>query len=231
MLPFSGAVSMSLKERYLIFLIGVIIQSSGIALITRSTLGSPPISSAPFVGTLLTHFTLGELTFLFNVLMLIGQIALLRRRFKRIQILQLPITFIFAAGLDLFMQLFAWTLSDHYLVNLAVLAAGEVMLSAGVALQVIANVLMLPGEGIVYAISVTFKRDFAKVKTCFDCSVVGTAIFLSLYFLHSLVGVREGTLVAALLTGIIAKFLIAHLSFFDEDGGLVFRFPWQKRRS
>lgn len=229
MLPFSGAVAMSLKERYLIFLIGVIILSSGSALITRSTLGSPPISSAPYVGTLLTPFTLGELTFLFNVLMLIGQIALLRRRFKRIQILQLPITFIFAAGLDFFMQLFAWTLSDHYLVNLAVLAAGEVMLSAGVALQVIANVLMLPGEGIVYAISVTFKLDFAKVKTCFDCSMVGTAIFLSLYFLHSLAGVREGTLVAALLTGIIAKFLIAHLSFFDEGGGLVFRFPWQKR--
>lgn len=219
---------MSLKKRYLIFIIGVIIQSSGIALITRSTLGSPPISSAPYVGTQLSNFTLGELTFWFNVALVIGQIVLLKRRFRHIQLLQLPVTFVFAAGLDIFMQLFAWTLSQNYFVNVVVLAIGEILLAMGVALQVIANVLMLPGEGIVFAISRVFKWDFGRVKTCFDCSVVATAVVMSLCFLHSLAGVREGTLAVALLTGIIARFLIKHLSYFDEDGGLIFRFPWTK---
>ncbi len=221
---------MSLKFRYFIFIVGVIIQSCGIALITHSTLGSPPISSAPYVGTLITSFSLGELTFVFNVLIIIGQAALLRRRFRHIQLLQLPVTFVFAAGLDVFMQLFAWTQSDFYLINVIVLLSGEVMLAMGVAMQVIANVLMLPGEGIVYAISSVFKIEFGRVKTCFDCSIVATAVILSFIFLHRLAGVREGTLAVALLTGIIARHLIAFFSYFDENGSLAFCMPWQKKK-
>ena len=221
---------MSLKFRYLIFIIGVIIQSCGIALITRSTLGSPPISSAPYVITQFSKFTLGELTFVLNALMIVAQAALLRRRFRHIQLLQLPVTFVFAAGLDIFMKVFAWTLSDIYLINVVVLLSGEVMLAMGVAMQVIANVLMLPGEGIVYAISTVFKIEFGKVKTCFDCSIVASAVILSFVFLHHLAGVREGTLAAALLTGIIARHLIANFGTFDDQGGLVFCMPWNKKK-
>ncbi len=92
-------------------------------------------------------------------------------------------------------------------------------------MQVIANVLMLPGEGIVYAISTVFKWEFGRVKTCFDCSIVASALLLSLTVLHTLTGVREGTLAAALLTGITARFLIAHCSRFDENGSLVLTWP------
>ncbi|MCI6797044.1 MAG: DUF6198 family protein [Succinatimonas sp.] len=95
---------MSLAKRYLIFVIGVIIQSAGIALITRSTLGSPPISSAPFVITKFSSFSLGELTFALNALMLLAQAVLLKKRFRHIQLLQLPVTVVFAAGLDLFIK-------------------------------------------------------------------------------------------------------------------------------
>ncbi len=221
---------MSLKFRYLIFIVGVIIQSCGIALITRSTLGSPPISSAPFVVTQFTSFTLGELTFVLNALMIVAQAALLRRRFRHIQLLQLPVTFVFAAGLDVFMKVFAWTQSDIYIINVIVLLSGEIMLAMGVAMQVIANVLMLPGEGIVYAISTVFKIEFGRVKTFFDCSIVASAVLLSVIFLHRLAGVREGTLAAALLTGIIARHLIAWFSCFDENGGLVFCMPWQRKK-
>lgn len=216
---------MSLAKRYLIFVIGVIIQSAGIALITRSTLGSPPISSAPFVITKFSCFSLGELTFALNALMLLAQAVLLKKRFRHIQFLQLPVTVVFAAGLDFFMKIFEWTLSSHYLVNVAVLACGELLLSTGVAMQVIANVLMLPGEGIVYAISTVFKWEFGRVKTCFDCSIVASALILSMTVLHTLTGVREGTLAAALLTEITARFLIAHCSRFDENGALVLTWP------
>ncbi len=216
---------MSLAKRYLIFVIGVIIQSAGIALIPRSTLGSPPISSAPFVITKFSCFSLGELTFALNALMLLAQAVLFKKRFRHIQFLQLPVTVVFAAGLDFFMKIFEWTLSSHYLVNVAVLACGELLLSTGVAMQVIANVLMLPGEGIVYAISTVFKWEFGRVKTCFDCSIVASALILSMTVLHTLTGVREGTLAVALLTGITARFLIAHCSRFDENGALVLIWP------
>lgn len=220
---------MSLKERYLIFFIGVVVQASGIALITRSTLGSPPISAAPYVLSVLTDFTLGQYTFLINALMIVGQVALLRGRFKHIQILQLPVTVIFASSLDLFMYLFKWTIVDFYPLNMVVLFVGITFLAFGVAMQVIANVLMLPGEGIVYAISTVSKIEFAKVKTCFDIGMVLLAIGLSLFFLHTLVGAREGTVASALCTGYIARFLIHRFSRIDpESASLVFRWPWQR---
>lgn len=220
---------MSLKQRYLIFIIGVIVQSSGIALVTRSTLGSPPISAAPYVVSILSGFTLGQLTFAINALMIVGQIALLRGRFKHIQLLQLPVTVVFASALDLFMYLFKWTIVDFYPLNAVVLFLGIALLAFGVAMQVIANVLMLPGEGIVFAISTVFKIEFAKIKTLFDCTLVMIAIFISLFWLHTLVGAREGTVACALCTGYFARFFIHRFSYLDpESVTLVFRWPWQK---
>ena len=88
--------------------------------------------------------------------------------------------------------------------------------SLGGALQGIADVLKLPGEGLVYTVSDTYNLDFGKVKIANDGILVTLAICLSYLELGSVEGVREGTLISVFITGIIARFFLRHLSGWEE---------------
>ena len=219
---------MSLLKKYILFMIGTAIQSAGIALVVKGLLGTSPISSIPYVLSLAMPYTFGETTFVVNMLLVLGQILLLRHKFHKVQFLQVPITFFFAYMIDVFMAVFAFVEPTLYPYKILTLLLGAAGVSMGVALQVIANVLMLPGEGIVYAISQTFSKDFGKVKTVFDCTLAISAILISVIFMGDIEGVREGTIISALVTGSIARFFIHRLSYVDETGQLVFSLSFQK---
>ena len=52
-------------KRYIIFIIGLYINSFGVSLITKAALGTSPISSIPYVLSLNFPFTLGQFTIFF----------------------------------------------------------------------------------------------------------------------------------------------------------------------
>ena len=212
---------MSIIKRYSLFVFAVIVQSAGIALVVRSLLGTSPISSLPYVLSLSSPYSLGQTTFAINMLLVLGQVLLLRRDFDRIQLLQVPVTFVFACSIDAFMGLFTVFVSDWYPLQLAALFIGASLVAFGVAVQGIANVLMLPGEGIVYAISRHFQLEFGRVKTANDVCLVLLAACISWQCLGSIEGIREGTLISALITGSIARFFLQHLGTVDAHGQLI----------
>ena len=87
------------------------------------------------------------------------------------------------------------------------------MLGFGVYLEVLADVAMLPGESFVRAVTATWNTDFGITKIIFDVSMTVIAAILSLCFVQRLDGVREGTVIAALLVGFIARLFGRLLSF------------------
>ena len=208
--------------RYFLFVVAVIVQASGIALVVKSMLGTSPISSLPYVISLASPFTLGQMTFSINMLLVLGQYLLLRRAFDNIQFLQIPVTLIFSWFIDFFMEAWSWVIPTNYILQLLPLLIGTTLIAFGVAVQGIANVLMLPGEGIVYAVSRCFHIEFGKVKTANDVSLVSLAAVISLVYLGGIEGIREGTLISALITGTIARHFLKHLSKVDENGNLIF---------
>ena len=82
-------------KRYIIFLIGLFINSLGVSLITKAALGTSPISSIPYVLSLIFPFTLGQFTIYFSVLLVVLQLLILRRKFKVEHLLQIPISIAF----------------------------------------------------------------------------------------------------------------------------------------
>jgi uncharacterized membrane protein YczE len=218
--------------RYFLFVVAVIVQASGIALVVKSMLGTSPISSLPYVISLASPFTLGQMTFSINMLLVLGQYLLLRRAFDNIQFLQIPVTLIFSWFIDFFMEAWSWVIPTNYILQLLPLLIGTTLIAFGVAVQGIANVLMLPGEGIVYAVSRCFHIEFGKVKTANDVSLVSLAAVISLVYLGGIEGIREGTLISALITGTIARYFLRHLSKVDENGNLVFHpHLWEKNKA
>ena len=207
---------METLKRYLIFLVGLFVNSLGVSLITKANLGTSPISSIPYVLSLNFPFTLGNFTIFFSIFLIVLQLIILRKNFKLEHILQIPVSIIFGYFIDLTMILFSWVNPEAYIMKIVYLLIGCLILGVGVYMEVLADVVMLPGESFVRAIVLTWKTNFGTTKICFDVSMSVIAAVLSLIFAGSLAGVREGTVIAALLVGFIARLIGKKLTFLKD---------------
>lgn len=196
---------MDKAKRYFIFLIGLFINSLGVSLITKADLGTSPISSIPYVLDLNFSMTLGQFTIFFSIFLILLQLLILRKNFKAEHFLQVPISILFGYFIDLTMVLLSFVHPQSYKAKVLYLLIGCVILGFGVYIEVVANVAMLPGESFVRAVSSTWSTEFGTTKIAFDVSMTVIAAILSFFFAQELNGVREGTIIAALLVGFIAR--------------------------
>lgn len=200
-----------LIERYVWFVVGLAINSFGIALITKAALGTSPISSIPYVFDLAFEPSFGVFTFIFNMFYLAGQIILLRRDFKPIQLLQVVANLIFSAFIDVSVAALGWFEPQGIVMQAASLLLGCGILAFGISVEVAPNVIVVPGEGIVRAISTVTGKPFGLCKVAFDTTLVCIACALSLLFFGYLNGLGAGTVVAAVITGQISNAYNRHL--------------------
>ena len=207
---------METLKRYLIFLVGLFVNSLGVSLITKANLGTSPISSIPYILSLNFPFTLGNFTIFFSIFLIVLQLIILRKNFKLEHILQIPVSIIFGYFIDLTMILFSWVNPEAYIMKIVYLLMGCLILGVGVYMEVLADVVMLPGESFVRAIVLTWKTNFGTTKICFDVSMSVIAAVLSFVFAGRLAGVREGTVIAALLVGFIARLIGKKLVFLKD---------------
>ncbi len=196
-------------KRYAILLLGVVLMAFGIAFFIKAGLGTTPLSALPYVTSLMSGLTVGTTTILMHLIFIAAQILILRRDYDLIQLVQLPIALFFGKTIDAALYLIRGINPGSYAAQWLVCMIGTILVSIAVACEVIADVVMLAGEGIVVAISKGFHLPFPKVKVSFDVGLVVLAIVLSLIFLGSIEGAREGTIAGAILTGILSKPIIA----------------------
>lgn len=195
-----------LVKRYLIFLAGLFVNALGVAFVTKADLGTSPISSIPYVLSMKFPWTIGQFTIAFSLLLVGMQIVLLRKKFQAVQLLQIPVSILFGYLIDFSMDtLLYWMKPEHYAAKLMFLAVGCIILGFGVFLEVLGNVVMLPGEGVTRAISQCLDKDFGTIKVTVDVSMCVIALLLSLILFHEVRGVREGTIAAALLVGFLSR--------------------------
>ena len=205
-------------KRYLFFLIGILINAFGVALITKAALGTSPISSVPYVLSLRFAPTLGAFTFVMNLLFIILQPVLLRRDYQPIQLLQIVVNIVFSWFIDVSMNLLGWLEPQNIAVELIVLLLGCAVLGLGISVEVAPDVLLVPGEGLVGALTAASGRRFGSVKVAFDVTLVLISLALSLLFFHRLNGLGLGTVISALLVGRFVNLynsrlpLIAHIA-------------------
>ena len=193
-------------RRYVFFLVGLFVNSLGIVLITRANLGTSPISSNPYVLNLcFPALSLGTYTLFFSLFLIVLQLIVLGRRFPKQYWLQIPVSFVLSAFIDLSMAILAFVDPQTYPTQILSLLIGCLVLGFGVFMEVAANVVMLPGECTVKAITIRWNTDFGKTKIAVDVTMVVTAAVLGFLLNGALTGVREGSVISALLVGFIAR--------------------------
>ena len=210
-----------LLRRYLLFCIALFVNALGIAFITRAALGTSPITSVTYVLSMFTPFTIGEWTIMLNILFVVLEPFMMTRQDLkedlRMFLLQIPISFCFGIFIDICMHNILFWLNPATYPNMIIaLLIGCVILAVGIALEVKANAAMMSGEYIVKVITKRFHGEFGYVKLGFDITLVASACLLSLIFMSGVYGVREGTVVAALIVGPIVHFVSPYYAFLDK---------------
>ena len=180
-------------------LIGTAAASFGIALTTLSGLGTTPISSVPWTLTAITGLSFGTTTFLINLVFYVTEVLLLGKSMPKWNILQIPAVLVFGAFIDLSMALVKPFAPTTWFTGLCMSLIGNVWLAAGIFLQVRSKTLVQPGEGAVP------RKAFGSIKVFFDCFLVLSAAVLGFFVLNEIVGIREGTLISAVLVGSLVK--------------------------
>lgn len=203
--------------RYGIFFAGIFFMALGIALTTKANLGTTSISSLPYVASLGFAPSLGFFTVALNMVLIFMQVAIMRRRFPKMQYLQIPASFLFGLFIDLGMMLVPDISGGGYVRQLMYLGFGTIILAFGIFVEVSADVVMMAGEGVVMVLSLVSGRDFGLVKIVFDTTLVVLAIALSLLLFKELQGVREGTVLSALCVGFVVKFFFAVRKRFGQQ--------------
>ena len=211
----------TLIKRYFFFILGLIINSFGVAFITKSALGTSQISSIPYVLSLkFTNLSFGQTTFIFNMLFILIQLLILKKDFRPIQFLQIAANVLFSSFIDVSMTLLTGLNPQTIPLRTLSLLVGCAILAVGISIEVAPDVIKVPGEGIVHAMARVSGMEFGKVKIRFDVTLIIIAIVLSFLFFQRLNGVGLGTIVSAILIGPMISFVNRHLPGIEKIRGL-----------
>jgi len=227
----SSSIKVSTKEKvisflwqHLLLICSLFIMTFGVALSVRSNLGSSVISSIPLAMTLAgaaakaPALTIGDYTNIMNIILVGGQLIILRRKFERMQLFQLAIGFLFGFLLDVNMAITSGITCDTLPYKMAAQVAGCLVLGAGIAFEIRCGSITMPGEGFPAAISKASGISFAKAKIGVDISLVAIAVMTGYsYFgkwLWNVVG--PGTLFAMFFVGMVVRFFDGRLTWFER---------------
>ena len=192
--------------RYGIFAVAVYLIAFSIALARTAQLGTSPIAAIPNVCSyVFPPITIGQFQILMNLLMVLGQIALNRSFRRPVEFFQMFMAIALGMLVDLNVFLLQGLPIGGYLGAWAWSLLSIVLLALGVSLELLASAIMMPGEGIVLSIATVSGKPFHNCKVAFDVSCIVVAAGIALAGLGGLVGVREGTVATAILTGPIVR--------------------------
>ena len=200
-------------RRLLIYLLGLYLMAVGVVFSARSSLGVSPVGSLANVLYQIGlsegapgYVNLGNGTIAVYCLYILVEILLLRREFKPHMLLQLAASFLFGQLVNLATAMLSFLPAPgNYGVQLLYLLCSVPLVAAGVMLYLSPNILPTPGEGMSLAISRLTGLSVGSSKTVFDCSLVVISAAVSLLYFHRLTGVREGTVICALLVGFVLR--------------------------
>ncbi len=194
----------NMKIRLPMYLVGLFIMTIGIAISVKSNLGVSPVSSIPYTMTCIWGIEMGKATILFHIVLVLIQLIILRKNFKLISLLQIPVGVVFGYFTTFCNYLVSFfPTPDNIVIRIIMVLISAAIVAIGIFLYLPTDVIPLAGEGVMSAVSQVTKIEFSKVKMAFDITMVIISGVSCLIFIHNLGSVGIGTVIAAFLVGFI----------------------------
>lgn len=196
-----------LLTRYCIFIVGLFIASMGVALSTKAALGTSPVASVPYSVSLLSSaLTFGGWLNVLSIIQISIQVILLKGKCDYIEIaVQTVLAFAYGYMTDFSCSLIEGITVVSYPAKFICMLLGCIVLAFGIWIQFKGGVAMLPGEAMNRAISKVTGRKYENIKVFFDVFYIVVSAIICFVAFGKLLGVREGSIIAALAIGNIIK--------------------------
>ena len=198
--------------RVLIYCLGLLSLAFGVAFSVNSNLGVSPVNSLPYVISRIVNVQMGTCVtavFCFYILL---QILILGRKFNPVNLLQIVFSTIFGYFVDFAKMVLGDFTIPTYFGQLTMLAISIPLIAVGIVLYMDAQLVPMPMEGLSSCLADKFGVSFPNMKTIVDCLVVGIGLVLCFVFLGKLDGLREGTIITAVVTGKVIALIKKPLS-------------------
>ena len=201
------------SKRLLTYFVGLFIMAIGVVFSVSSALGVSPVTCLANVtyqifgvDREISYLSLGVCTTLTYCVYILIEVLVLRKEFKAHMLLQIVASTIFGVMVSLASGVFSFLPQPgNYVIRLLYLIISIPLVAFGVMLYLAPNILPTPGEGLSLAVSKKLGKPVATCKMIVDCCLVVLSAVVSLVYFKGFVGVREGTVISALLVGFVMK--------------------------
>ena len=187
-----------LIKRLSVYMLGIYLTAVAIAISKMTPLGISPNSSLPNEISLILDANLGLVTSIVFASFVFIQWLLLGKDFKIINFVQVLLAIIYGVFVNSAVALVNYILPPCDTYPLQIIYT---ILSAAIKIYMTPKLMALPAEGLAQAVAQRFKVPFPTAKNICDITIVTISIILSLAYFGTLYGIREGTIIHAVLVG------------------------------
>lgn len=189
-------------KRIVLYVAGLWFLALGVSFSIKADLGVSPVNSVPYIISKIGSISMGTcIIIVFSFFMLL-QMLILRKEYQWKSLLQILFSTIFGYFVDITNAITNGVVVMSYAAQLGLLVISIFLIAIGIMMYVDADLVPMPMEGLVLAISKKSKKlEFPQIKTICDSIVVLFGIVFSLCVLGRLIGIREGTVLTAVSVG------------------------------
>ena len=179
---------------------GLVILAIGLIFNTKSGLGTSALISIPVAVSELWDLNLGLLTMGSYCVFILLEFLMLRRRFRTLDLLQIPVSIVFSCLINFFNDMIQFQ-TDSLTVRIIIMVAGIILTGIGAVLSLDMQLVPNAGDGLVRALSLCIGRDIGLCKNILDITFVAITVLLGLIVSGHLVAVGIGTVLSMIFVG------------------------------
>lgn len=188
-------------NKIIVLLLGIVTVGCACALTLKAAIGVGAWDALSQTTSELTAIEVGTCGIMFNTACVFVQILVLKKKFKKIQLLQIPLSILlgFVVNFVLY-DLLSAVVIDTYWMNVILLLLGTLICSFAVAAIMVLDIVTFALEGACMAVSKVTGKKFHVLRQGVDVVAIIICLILS-FSLELPLAVREGTIISTLLFG------------------------------
>lgn len=200
-------IKKSIVLTILVSLVGV-----GVALTLKADIGVGAWDALAATLAGMVGIPIGTMGIILNCSCVILQMVLLQKNFRKIQLLQFPISILFGSIINFMLyNIFNAFTVDAYSMKIIFLLMGYVVIAFSVGSVMVMNMVTFPLEGASMVVSDKLNKKFHIVRQLVDVLSVVLALVLIFAFSQPL-SVREGTIIGVIIFGPLMGFFMKVLT-------------------
>lgn len=185
-------------KRYIALVILVSLAGCGAALSLKAAIGVSAWDALTQTFSDLIHIKVGTMGMILNCSCIVGQIIILKKDFKPIQLLQAVVSIILGSVINFMLyEVYTFELTAYWQ-NIALLVLAYILMAMLVGAVMTLNIVTFALEGLCMALERITPFEFAKIRQAVDVISIILCFILS-FTLKLPLAVREGTVIGMIM--------------------------------